>query len=57
MGKNYSNNWHSIKNTKDLTTKQMFDIFAKLVSIDFAVALSSPDSFCDLFEMANVEQT
>ena len=25
MGKNYSDNWHSIK-------KQMFDIFAKLVS-------------------------
>ena len=32
MGKNYSDNWHSIKNTKDLTQKQMFDIFAKLVS-------------------------
>ena len=32
MGKNYSENWHSIKNTKDLTMKQMFDISAKLVS-------------------------
>ena len=32
MGKNYSDNWHSIKNTKDLTTKRMFDISAKLVS-------------------------
>ena len=32
MGKNYSDNWHSIKNTKDLTMKQMFDISAKLVS-------------------------
>ena len=32
MGKNYSDSWHSIKNTKDLTVKQMFDIFAKLVS-------------------------
>ena len=32
MGKNYSDNWHSIKNTEDLTMKQMFDIFAKLVS-------------------------
>ena len=32
MGKNYSNNWHSIKNTKDLTMKQFFDISAKLVS-------------------------
>ena len=32
MGKNYSDNWHSIKNTKDLTVKQMFDISAKLVS-------------------------
>ena len=31
-GKNYSDNWHSIKNTKDLTMKQMFDISAKLVS-------------------------
>ena len=30
--KNYSDNWHSIKNTKDLTTKQVFDISAKLVS-------------------------
>ena len=32
MWKNYSDNWHSIKNTKDLTMKQMFDISAKLVS-------------------------
>ena len=32
MGKNYSDNWHSISNTKDLTMKQMFDISAKLVS-------------------------
>ena len=33
MVKNYSDNWHSIKNTgKDLTLKQMFDISAKLVS-------------------------
>ena len=31
-GKNYSDNWHSIKNTKDLTMKQMFDISAKLMS-------------------------
>ena len=30
--KNYSDNWHSIKNTKDVTLKQMFDISAKLVS-------------------------
>ena len=29
---NYSDNWHSIKNTKDLTMKHMFDISAKLVS-------------------------
>ena len=56
MGKNYSDNWHSIKNTKDLTTKQMFDISAKLVSVDFAVALSSPDSFFDLFDITS-EQT
>ena len=33
MGKNYSDNLHSIKNTgKDLTMKQMFDIPEKLVS-------------------------
>ena len=32
MGKNYSDTWHSIKNTKDLTMKQMFDISAKFVS-------------------------
>ena len=32
MGKNYSDNWQFIKNTKDLTMKQMFDISAKLVS-------------------------
>ena len=32
MGKNYSDNWHSIKNTTDLTMKQMFDISTKLVS-------------------------
>ena len=30
-GKNYSDNWHSIKNTKDLTMKQRFVISAKLV--------------------------
>ena len=32
MEKNYSDNWHSIKNIQDLTMKQMFDISAKLVS-------------------------
>ena len=32
MGKNYSDNWHSIKNKEDLTMKQMFDISEKLVS-------------------------
>ena len=32
MGKNWSENLHSIKNTgKDLTLKQMFDIFEKLI--------------------------
>ena len=30
--KNFSDIWHSIKNTKDLTMKQMFDISSKLVS-------------------------
>ena len=32
MGKNYSDNPHSIKNTEDLTMKQMFDISEKLIS-------------------------
>ena len=32
MEKNYSDNCHSIKNTEDLTKKQMFDISEKLVS-------------------------
>ena len=32
MEKNYSDHWHSIKNTEDLTMKQMFDITAKLVT-------------------------
>ena len=32
MGKNYQNNCHSIVNTTDLTLKQMFDIFMRLVS-------------------------
>ena len=30
--KNYSDNWHSIKNTEDLTMKQMFDITEKLIT-------------------------
>ena len=29
MWKDYSDNWHSINNTKDLTMKQMFDISEK----------------------------
>ena len=32
MVKNYSDNWHSIINTEDLTMKQMFDISTRLVS-------------------------
>ena len=32
MVKDYSDNWHSIKNTKDLTMKQIFDISEKLIS-------------------------
>ena len=32
MEKNYSDNWHSIKNTKDLTLRHMFDISTRLVS-------------------------
>ena len=30
MGKNYSDNCHSIKNAEDLTMKQMFDISEKI---------------------------
>ena len=32
MKKNYSDNWHSIKNAEDLTMKQMFDISEKLIT-------------------------
>ena len=32
MGKNYSDNLHYIKNTEDLTMKQMFDISERLVT-------------------------
>ena len=32
MGKNYSDNLHSIKNTEDLTMKQMIDISEELIS-------------------------
>ena len=32
MGRNYSDNLHSIKHTEDLTKKQMFDISEKLIS-------------------------
>ena len=32
MEKNKSDNWHSIKNTKDLTMKHIFDISEKLIS-------------------------
>ena len=32
MEKNYSDNLHSIKNTEDLTLKQMFDISEKLIN-------------------------
>ena len=32
MEKNHSDNWHSIKNTEDLTMKQMFDISEQVVS-------------------------
>ena len=32
MVKNYSDDLHSIKNTEDLTKKQMFDINKKLIS-------------------------
>ena len=32
MVKNYSDNWHSLKKSEDLTLQQMFDIFEKLIS-------------------------
>ena len=31
-GEKYSDKWHSIKNTEDLTMKQMFDISEKLIT-------------------------
>ena len=31
-GKNYSDNLHSIKNTEDLTMKQMFDLSENLIT-------------------------
>ena len=33
MGKNYSDSGHSIKNTEDLTMKQIFDISEKLITV------------------------
>ena len=35
MVKNYSDNWHFIKSTEDLTKKQMFDISETLKTIDW----------------------
>ena len=32
MGNNYSDNWHSIKNTEDLTMIQMFFLSEKLIT-------------------------
>ena len=32
MGKNFSDKWHSLKNSKDFTIKQMFDTLEKLIS-------------------------
>ena len=32
LEKNYSDNWHSIQNTEDLTMKQMFHISEKLIT-------------------------
>ena len=32
MGNNYSDNWHSIKNTEDLTMIQMFYLSEKLIT-------------------------
>ena len=32
LGKTYSDNWHYIKNSKDLTMKQMFDISENFVA-------------------------
>ena len=45
MGKNYSDNLHSIKNTgKDLTVKQMFDISEKLIS----------EQSCEILEVSQI---
>ena len=44
MGKNYSDNLHSIKNTEDLTIKQMFDISEKLITENFGISTTSWES-------------
>ena len=44
MGKNYSDNLHSIKNTEDLTIKQMFDISEKLITENFGISTISWES-------------
>ena len=42
--KNYSDYWHSIKNTEDLTMKQMFDMSEKLISEQSDEILSSENN-------------
>ena len=42
MGRNYSENLHSIKNTEDLTIKQVFDISEKLISEQSDKTLECP---------------
>ena len=43
MGKNLSENLHSIKNTEDLTMKQMFDIPAASAQIVFELSFCRPE--------------
>ena len=60
MGKNYSDNWHSIKNTKDLTMKQMFDTSSKLVSEQDEIygvkAIDWENSSCKYLSLIGDEQ-
>ena len=47
MRKKWLDNLHNIKNTKDLTLKQMFDISAKLVSEQDEICRVNTIKWCD----------
>ena len=61
MVKNYSDNWHSIKDTEDLTMKQMFDISQKLITeqsdeIYGMSAINREHSSCKYLSLVGDEQ-